>query len=491
MAMAVTQTAPTGIERTFWWARTKPEDAVWPDACPECGESIAGPVDLYCAGPASHPLFLAASAKTRLLVVWAARTLLASLAILAAERKTAVPLEVGIFLSGALLVAVPLRRFRTGRLVGTVAWAGLFLAVAIAQRAGLSAATDYAVVLGIGAAALTSLVVAVGFDAHAVRDIARRALSVGSAFSFSFGLLAIIAWIHSPDPRVLKVFSLATVVCVSGTLGLAAVVGLVRGRRRTTYSPPFTPPEWRVPPKIRDPFAPRRGTNRGYATSLIFGFQRFAFKLAWHSARLARLLLRAMWRAMNTVIRAFSRTWYVTRVAWIRFVRTLGAAAVDAIGAIADAVGVVLRAAVRWLESAVLPMAMIAIAAIAGVLASIHFAHYLERGRIVEGVSALVAGLIAAALLVMSWAPLTGMTRSAASSAAKRFFEDMSAPALFTGVVIGWADGLAGVLGLGPIRPGWLTISGSVGIAVVLAYAWRNRASEENPSAARASGGVV
>jgi hypothetical protein len=491
MAIAVTGTVPPENERMLWWARTRPEDAVWPDSCPECGEEIASPIDLYCAGAASHPLFLSGSAKRRLFLVWAARTLLAGLAILAAGRKTAVPLEVGIFLVGVLLVAVPLRRFRTGRLAGTIAWAGSFLVVAIAQHAGLSGMTDYAIVLGVVVSAFVSLVVAVGFDADAVRDIACRALSVGAALTFSFGVLALVTWIRSPDPFVLKIFVLATVVFGFGTLGVAAVVGLIRGRRRTTYSPAFAAPVWRVPPRVRDPFEPRRGTDRGYASHLIFGFQRFAFKLAWHSARLARLVLRALWRGMNTLIRAFSKTWYVIRVAWIRFIRTLGAGAVDATRAIADAVRVVLRVAARWLESAVLPMAMITVAAVAGVLASVHFAHYLARGRIGEGVFALAAWLVVASLLVASWGPLTGMTRSQVRPAAKRFFEDLSAPVLFTGVVIGWADGLAGVLGFGPIRPGWFTISGSIGIAAVLAYAWRNRASEESPSGAHASGGVV
>lgn len=52
-------------------------------------------------------------------------------------------------------------------------------------------------------------------------------------------------------------------------------------------------------------------------------------------------------------------------------------------------------------------------------------------------------------------------------------------PTLFlTLVALGWANGLLGMLGIGRLRPGWLTIGGTLILGISLAYAFARQRHE-------------
>jgi len=79
----------------------------------------------------------------------------------------------------------------------------------------------------------------------------------------------------------------------------------------------------------------------------------------------------------------------------------------------------------------------------------------------------LILATLASAVLVLLWWALTKWPLRHVGESAQHTSEQAGPTAFLTLLATGWLDGIAGFLGVGPIRPGLLTISGIVVLAIV------------------------
>jgi hypothetical protein len=110
----------------------------------------------------------------------------------------------------------------------------------------------------------------------------------------------------------------------------------------------------------------------------------------------------------------------------------------------------------------------LATAAGLSVVACHRFVVYLVAGGLANVSIAALAVVIAPCLLAFSWWSLTATPLPEVRSAALRLLERAGPNAYLLVLAIAWTDGAIGLAGFGPIRPGWLTATGSA--ALVLAF---------------------
>ncbi len=97
-----------------------------------------------------------------------------------------------------------------------------------------------------------------------------------------------------------------------------------------------------------------------------------------------------------------------------------------------------------------------------------------------EGVSTIALVLLSATALVAMWWALTKHATGAVAESATRTAETAGPTVFLTVVALGWIDGIAGLLGFGPLRPGYLTFAGTIILIVALVIAYRNQSSPES-----------
>ena len=485
--MAATTTARRASEGTGeglfrWLTHARREEASARARCPAPGCNDPwdqrSPFDVYCNGDESHLLPLGSDRRTQTLAVYAARAAFGALVFAAASWQSAVPLEIAVLLAGVLILALPLRLFPTARLAGLTGWLALIAAFAVVYEAGASPRTQTTLGLLAFSGLIGTTLLAIVLETDLGDTLAERAVGIGIAVAGAAALL--VVGIELADrTRADGLQTVLLVLCVAGFLGAATAATLrcfLRAARIVPADHPFVPPERLRPPPIGHPARPTRkiGASRGL-DRFAYAARRGAFVLALQIARLARLTVLVLWGAANAIRHGVARGSHAAKVA----ARIVAATVREAATTFVRAAIAAATAAWDWTARTFFGIALLAIGAASGVAASVVFASYLADGTIVDGFLSVVLTLVTLSALVVAWWPLTQQDRADVGAAAQRWLERAAPPVLLTAVALGWAGGLLGLLGLGPLRPGWLTISGTVILAAATAYAWRSNQPEQ------------
>jgi hypothetical protein len=495
--------------RMPWLARSRREPHLPLDPCrnPECDGRPVTAFDLFCEGENEHhflPLAHWHAARIGMLLA-SAGSVAAAIAMAAAVADTPVPLYIGAVVLGVALLTTSLHAFEESRIVAPTVWIAA-CAIAAAWREDLLAgAAGRDAAIAVATLVLATLVLATSTyepetepeaDLEAeerdddvetekrVDDPAIQGLAALFTVTVSCALLALVfaAGVGGVNAKVevwLLLAALTTVV-------VACVVAIMVGSRRASLEHRFehrfhrsdrwTVPERNVP---RASASPATGSGP---------FGRSAQIVASSGFELRRILIKAMnagvgllWRLANDAFDALR--WagsLMTAIAkWIWYVlKATAAAARDALEAAATLAVAIAR---YWAESTLLGLALFGCAGLAAITAAGLFADYLAHGPLWNGPASVGLIVIAAvALLAVSW-PLTKQPFAEIAEAAQRTVERAMAPLLLMAVAIGWIDGGLGLAGIGPMRPGPLTIGGTL---VIAAFMWWAR-SHDGVDAAR------
>jgi hypothetical protein len=181
-------------------------------------------------------------------------------------------------------------------------------------------------------------------------------------------------------------------------------------------------------------------------------------------------LLRIVYRAVNAVVRAalWAEFKFRTGVVWLY--RLLGRATIDAYEAFRVAARAVLIVARRWAESTVLGLGLFSAAALLAVMMCAWFTSYLNGGNVLEGVGSIALAVAVAGVIIVTWWTLTKWPAAHIAKSALHTIEGAGPSLFLTLVALGWVDGIIGMLGYGPIRPGWLTLGGTAILVVSTGY---------------------
>lgn len=481
--------------RLSWFAKTEPETARPLPTCGTDGSSGLTAFDLYCSGADEHFLPFAESRFVQHVVLNTYRVVLGVAVLLAARYDTSVPMYAAAWLLGLPLLVLPLRAYVISRSVVFVLWVAS-LGLGAADYSGAMGDEAQRVLLTIAAVLLVvSLLATVAVDPSPAAgkagdssgDWAVRATALGLAAGALLLLARGLVMTSLVEDRVVRVSgSLKTVVfvlgltSVSGSIAVAVAAGFLRGALsadRTVERLFKDPPSVRAR-KLAPPAGPQRFPRRSshWADHLVYVINVTAAVLAQRVTDIANALLWAMNRTILAI--KISLRWlveYVHRVAVI--VRCAIVLAMQ------SAFDVVRRAAVglisparRHLRSTIAPVAVIALVACLAVYAAHEFTIYLAKGGLVHGIVALLVAVCSAALIPISWWASTGRPGREAREAALRLLSRMGPTAYLLVIALAWADGLLGWIGIGPIRPGWLTYAGTA--SLVVAYLWARRGED-------------
>jgi hypothetical protein len=450
-----------------WWAREN-DDVVLRERCAAgaCSDDACYPFDVYCSAPESHLLVLGTRPRIQTWAVYGVRGLFGALVLASAKWSSAIPLQVVSVLFGLLLLALPLRMFRATAINAPICWIALFALLAIADDTA-AGGTIHTILAGGGAALLLiGVVVAVAMGDPGM-DLTRRGVGATFAFAANSAALAAILLGIGTLRGVAHALLLIALLAATGAASAAAVIGLIRGGRGTHYEAPLM--RRHTPPSLNGPRERDLVRRRGFAMSLLFVLQRVALRLAAHSARIANFLLRVLWRATDLIVFQWDRF-----VAFVAFVaRLLAAAAKAFVGVLVEAVAAAVAAATGWVLSRALAVVLLGAAALAAITASSDFAAYLKHGGLADCALSVALSVAAVAAIIIAWWPLTELRYQDVYRGAQRLAEAGGPPFFITLVVLGWADGILGLVGIGPMRPGWLTFAGTAILLSSLAYAWQ------------------
>jgi hypothetical protein len=477
--------------RTVWWARAHAEQPLPGETTcprPDCSKSTTSPFDLYCrSGDSSsnefHFVVAGSNRRVQTFAIYATRGLFGLLALLAARSGSRIPLDIAACLAGGLLLLLPLRRFPASRIVAPVAWTCIFALTLAAHQNWLDPSGEAGVTTGLLVLAALGLVLAVALRRDdGETPVLHRAVAVGlaTALGATVVFIAFVLGVGSASATAHHAALLVLVLALGSVVGGTALTGFVIGFREVTVSDLAR----RKEPRLRKPARLHLSDPAPFVVQTFL--TRVAFVALVAMVRLmngcGEVLDRAIGvavDAVNTLTRVCFELEFIVRMAIFWTLRLLGRAAIDAIAALRATAREVANVVVRWASSTVLGLALLIGAAQFGVDAAAMFESYLTGGTLLDGIGAPMLVLVMGAALVVVWWALTKsdfveMLRSALHTA------EGAGPALFlTLVALGWIDGIAGALGFGPIRPGWLTIGGTVvlvaGGTYVLARELRRR----------------
>jgi hypothetical protein len=470
------------LVRTIWWARAQAEQPL-PGATicprPDCAKSTASPFDLYCRtgdSPSNEFHFVVAGGNRRVqtFAIYATRALFGLLVLLAARSGSQIPLDIAAGLAGALLLVLPLRRFPVSRVVAPVAWACVFILAVAGHQSWLRPSGEAGATTGILLIAALGLILAVALRRDdGAASVLHRSVSVGLATAIG-ALLMFIAFalgVGSASAAGREVALLVFVLALGSVVGGTALTGFVVGFHEVTVSDI----EQRKAPRLGKP--PRLHLSDPAPFLVQTFFARVAFVALVAMFRLVNGLAEALDRAIgvavdvvNSIMRVCFELEFLLRLAFLWVLRLLGRAAIDAIAALRAAARVVAEVVVRWASSTVLGLALLIGAAQLGVEAAALFESYLTGGALLNGIGAPMLILAMGVALVAIWWTLTKSDLADILRSALHTVEGAGPSLFLTLVALGWIDGIAGMLGFGPIRPGWLTIGGTVVLIVGGSY---------------------
>ena len=464
--------------RSAWWARAQAERPL-PSATtcptPDCTKSTVSPFDLYCrTGDLSsnefHFVVAGGSRRAQTFAIYATRALFGLLALIAARTASRIPLDVAVGLAGGLLLVLPLRRFAVSRVIAPVAWVCIFVLTVAAHQNWLRPGGESGATTGVLLIAALGLVLAVALRRDdGAMGVRHRGVAVGLAAALG-ALLMFIAFtlgVGSASDATREASLLVFVLALGSVVGGTALTGFIVGFHEVTMSDV----EHRKQPHLGKPARLHLSDPAPFAVQTFL--TRVAFVALVAMVRLmngcAEVLDRAMGvavGAINTITRVCFELEFIIRLAALWVLRLLGRAAIDAIAALRAAAHGVAVVFVHWADSTVLGLALLIGAAQLGVAAAALFESYLAGGTLLDGISAPVLMLVGGVALVVVWWAVTKSDFADIVRSALHTVEGAGPSLFLTLVALGWIDGIAGVLGFGPLRPGWLTFGGT---AVLLA----------------------
>jgi hypothetical protein len=427
-------------------------------------------------GGALHLLPLAGDRRMQTIAVYVLRAVFAPLPLLAASSRSAIPLYVGAVIAGLLILALPLRRFAVAGVLAPMLWICAIGLAASIREGQLDAAATGDLELALVALTLAALLGTV-FMRRAPdgsKDLSLRGISTGLAFVLASGALCVAFALGFAD--VTKTAShLLLIACISAAGGVcttAIIAGLVRGVRSVKHGRSFTKPRPLTRKSMPNP--PRTG-----APDML---SRLLFRIAGAVANAVNSTCELLYRALDLVVLWAALAVHYCKLVTVWIAKLLAAALCEAAHSIYTAARALAGALRHWAQTTVLGLALYAAAAAAAVNACSLFRSYLDGGTLLDAIFSIILALLAAAALAASWWALTRRPARDVAALALRSAE-AAGPAIFlTLVALGWIDGIVGMLGHGPMRPGWLTITGTIVLALGLVVAYRNNRNEDLPA---------
>jgi hypothetical protein len=391
-----------------------------------------------------------------------------------------------LYLSGAMIgaaaVVLPLRRLHRAMWSAVIAWSVLCLVVGIfsGSRPAVQGAVALAVTLALATLVLIHLasLAWVGGPARVAEPTPASHPSGIIAAFLAIAAMAAPIWLVSSlwlESLSLLGAVMGIVVLVAGVLAFAAVA--VAGIRYSAYRvrrdidrllrvPDRPAPlNWRLPQRPArtghaNDFIDQIG--RAFATFLYRASQALVVTLS-SSLHMMRLFLYAVVLTLCAAVNLLHEL-------WVRFYRRLVAAVREAASIALTATRIVVRSFVHTTRVVLLPLVMMALAAMAiGVWADAALAYTVDGTAVALGRLALTAA-IAVTLLMASWMALSGRRLRTVLVSGSRTLSLAGANGLILLALGGWALGMLGIAGGGPIRIGWLTVGST--LILVFAAIW-------------------
>ena len=453
------------------------------------------PFDLYCrvrTGEAgnSHFLAMADVPRLRLALAAAASLTLGGLAVWSASLPSRVPLLAGAGLCGLMLLALPLRFFPSSRVLAVLGWLLAFGTAAAWREGLLSPDAERLIVAGVTAVALLALIATVAIDEGSAGSGTGPRRLLASLLSSAVGVAAYLVVLQvdsgAVSSQVSSVLVDVLLGLMAGALLLAALSGLLHGVKSVHYDPPLSPPR-----RLQAPSLPRRSeptrlpnVGRSFPERLADTMSVIGSRIATTAAGGCETLLRGIWWLLNLVIAAAAVARHLIAVWLTRARMVLALAVVQAARELFLAAAAVAAAVRAWATSFLLAIAGLVAAAIMAVVACGWFESYLTGYSLLYGPATLILAGVAAGELVLVWWALTKWSLQDVGESAQHTSERAGPTAFLALLLVGWLDGLAGVAGVGSIRPGLLTITGTVLLAVVTYVYLGRRRIGSNGSAA-------
>lgn len=467
------------FSRQFWWARRLAEEPIaHDDTCgnPACTSAGKLPFDIYCRAETgvSHLLPLRGSRAEQSVVAAFACLGVAGLVLLGASLPSRAPLFAVAASAGLATVGLPLRRFRRARAVAIGGWATIFALAAAWRENCFSAGAEAYMVIGLFALLLAGLVAAVAFENEVSGRVELFSHRVHATLWTGAAALCVMRVVIAAeaDPSISKAgddLALAAITCLVVGVVTAAVVALLRA----THVRPlvkFVRPDRYVPKSFRRPQnpLPPSGADESFVVRVSYAVTLVLVRAASLSVEIAdRLHVAFLW-LLDVVRVAAALIVYAVRLVAVWVWAVVREAAKATVREIEGALRLIGSAAWHWLSSSVLTALVVVAAATLAVVACDWFQAYLVGGPLWQGPLALCAAGCAAAALVILWWTLTKSDPNHVWDAAQHNISG-AGPAVLLGLLaIAWLDGIAGLAGYAPIRPGLMTIGGTTVMCIVV-----------------------
>jgi hypothetical protein len=471
--------------RRFWWARRSEETPNIEHApCGSCDRKGHTPFDVYCRAPGSefadsHLLALANAPRLRIALACGAGVTLAALALWSAAASSRGPLLAAASIAGLLVTGLPLRLFNSARAIAMGGWSIVFATAAMWREGLLSPHAQRLTVAIVAAAVLVTLIVTLGIssevsaDADSQERLLASLLGCGLASAVLLGVLQLDP--GAVAPRLSTYLLLTLFGLVIAGAGIVVLTGLIRGTREMRHHPPFVPPRPREAPTVqRRPSPPTSAQARTLFERLAAAMAVIGMRLVATLSDAVDAVLKGLWWLANLALTAAAHVKHTLFVWTRRALLLIRLAALRALEQLKIAALLLLGAVRAWASTLVLSLATLGAMAILTVLACGWFESYLTGATLLYGLAAMILlALASCASIPIAWA-LTGWPLHEISGSALHTAERAGPSVFLALVLVGWIDGLAGLLGLGPLRPGALTIAGTIIVAAVT-YVYRPR----------------
>lgn len=348
----------------------------------------------------------------------------------------------------------------------------MFTIVAVWRDGSFARHAEQLIIFGAAAVLLVALISTVAFENDGARvadQDAQRLLATLLAAGAALIALRLLVGVSAESGAVGPPVRQGLVTVAIGAFLLSLVFGLVfaigHGVANAEVDIPFERPGRRPPPKFGRPSCPSPmsgGTlvrlahavavlSVHVAALVVAGLEQVAAAGVWAldlfelSARQARHMVHVF----------FAWLWRVA-------IQTVEELVADIRGAVV----LISSAARHWVLTAVIATGVLIATSILAVVASVWFQTYLLGGAAWKGPVGLILGAMAAGGLVVVWWALTRWPWRHVRDAAQHNSQN-GGPSILIGLIaIGWLDGIVGILGVGPLRPGLMTITGTVVMAI-------------------------